>query len=253
MLTFHRGLAVPRASAEAVMDDIRTRGLHEYGRSYNLYHQPLAEPEVLFAKPDLTTVDTRGKHLPVEPAICACGEEEGAAHYAWHHNRHSENDTPVMVAFEAPLQDVVVDGRDFLYAAFQIGRPDRARDALARVFGSRVLRYAERAWDRKDRGYSAGVPVLGLPAEEVMLDGRLFDPAEHFSMWRVRDAEQRERRRREVPAALAAALAEVPEGRGRWKAVAGLLNEREVPTFGGGTTWTPDNVRTADKEADPEP
>lgn len=99
----------------------------------------------------------------------------------------------------------------------------------------------------------AGVPVLGLPAEEAMLDGRIFDPAEHFSIWRVRDTEQRERRRRDVPAALAAALAEVPEGRGRWKAVAGLLNEREVPTFGGGTTWTPDNVRKAAKEADPEP
>ncbi|AWN34389.1 hypothetical protein [Methylobacterium radiodurans] len=95
-----------------------------------------------------------------------------------------------------------------------------------------------------------GVPVLGLPADAIMLDGRPFDPAEHFSLWRVRDAEERDRRRREVPAALAAALAEVPEGRGRWKAVAGLLNEREVPTFGGGTTWTPDNVRKAAKDVE---
>lgn len=39
----------------------------------------------------------------------------------------------------------------------------------------------------------------------------------------------------------------------RWKAVAGLLNEREVPTFGGGTTWTTYNVRKAAKEADSEP
>jgi hypothetical protein len=96
----------------------------------------------------------------------------------------------------------------------------------------------------------AGVPVLGLPADAIMLDGRPFDPAEHFSMWRVRDAEERYRRRREVPAALAAALAEVPEGRGRWKAMAALLNEREVPTFGGGTTWTPDNVRKAAKDVE---
>ncbi len=96
----------------------------------------------------------------------------------------------------------------------------------------------------------AGVPVLGLPADAIMLDGRRFDPAEHFSMWRVRDAEERYRRRREVPAALAAALAEVPEGRGRWKAMAALLNEREVPTFGGGTTWTPDNVRKAAKDVE---
>lgn len=97
---------------------------------------------------------------------------------------------------------------------------------------------------------SAGVPVLGLAAEEVMLDGRPFDPAKHFSMWRVRDAEEREFRRREVPAALAAALAEVPTGRGRWKAVANLLNGREVPTFGGGTIWTPDHVRKAAKDVE---
>jgi len=91
----------------------------------------------------------------------------------------------------------------------------------------------------------AGVSTAKVAAYEIMLGGHPFDPADHFSMWRVRDAEERERRRRDVPAALAAALAEVSEGRGRWKAVANLLNEREVPTLGGGTCWTPDNVRKA--------
>ena len=91
----------------------------------------------------------------------------------------------------------------------------------------------------------AGVPTRALPAEEIILDGRRFDPAEHFSHWRIRDIEERERRRELVPAALAAALAEVPEGRGRWAKVAALLNERTVPTLGGGTAWTADNVRKA--------
>lgn len=94
----------------------------------------------------------------------------------------------------------------------------------------------------------SGVPTVGLDAEEIVLDGQRFDPAAHFSMWRVRDAEERARRRQDVPAALAAALAEVPEGRGRWKAVAELLNARKVPTFGGGATWTPDNVRKAARD-----
>jgi hypothetical protein len=94
----------------------------------------------------------------------------------------------------------------------------------------------------------SGVPTVGLDAEEIVLDGQRFDPAEHFSMWRARDAEARARRRQDVPAALAAALAEVPEGRGRWKAVAELLNVRKVPTFGGGATWTPDNVRKAARD-----
>lgn len=89
------------------------------------------------------------------------------------------------------------------------------------------------------------VQVEGLPADEIMLDGRRFDPARHFDNWRMRDAEERERRRRVVPAALALALTEVPEGRGRWSAVAELLNGREIPTLGGGSTWTAENVRKA--------
>ena len=99
----------------------------------------------------------------------------------------------------------------------------------------------------------AGVSTAEVAADQIMLDGRPFDPADHFSMWRVRDVEERERRRRDVPAALAAALAEVPDGRGRWKAIALLLNEREVPTLGGGTCWTPDNVRKASRVVEAGP
>lgn len=54
----------------------------------------------------------------------------------------------------------------------------------------------------------SGVPTVGLDAEEIVLDGQRFDPADHFSMWRVRDAEERARRRQDVPAALATALSE---------------------------------------------
>lgn len=97
----------------------------------------------------------------------------------------------------------------------------------------------------------SGVPTVGLDAEEIVLDGQRFDPADHFSMWRVRDAEERARRWQEVPAALAAALAEVPEGRGRWKAVAELLNAGKVATLGGGATWTPDNARKAARAVTP--
>jgi hypothetical protein len=79
---------------------------------------------------------------------------------------------------------------------------------------------------------AAGVPTLGLPANEIIVSGRRFDPAEHFSTWRVQEAEERARRRQVIPAALALELTEVPDGRGRWPAVAALLNEREIPTLG---------------------
>ena len=92
---------------------------------------------------------------------------------------------------------------------------------------------------------ATGLRSLGLSPDEIMLHGHVFDPAVHFSNWRSAEALERERRRYVVPQALALALAEVPAGRGRWAKVAELLNEREVPTFGGGTNWTGENVRKA--------
>ena len=80
----------------------------------------------------------------------------------------------------------------------------------------------------------AGIPSLALPADKILLDGRSFDPADHFSKWRSKDEEARERRRYIVPEALAAALAEVPQGRGRWAIVANLLNKRDISTQNGG-------------------
>ena len=74
----------------------------------------------------------------------------------------------MMAAFEAPLEDVAVDGRDFPYAAFQIGQADRARDVLRRLFGPRVLRYAERAWDRKEGQHDIAMCDLAIIDPEVV-------------------------------------------------------------------------------------
>ncbi len=168
MLTFYRGLTVPEAVAETVMADIRQRGLRESGRSWSMGQQRPPDPEALFAKPDLTTEETRGDHIPREPAICACGEEDGAAHYAWRHNRSADDDTPVMIEFRAPVEDVAVDGRDFLYTAFQLEKPERARDVLAGLFGSRVLRYAERAWASKEGQHDIAMCDLAILDPDVI-------------------------------------------------------------------------------------
>jgi len=72
-----------------------------------------------------------------------------------------------------------------------------------------------------------------------------FDPAEHFSAWRVREEQERDRRRLEVPQRLREALEAIPEGRGRNRKIAEWLNAREVPTLGGKLEWKDDNVRKA--------
>ena len=46
----------------------------------------------------------------------------------------------MVVTFEAPQRNVIVDGRDFLYPVFQFGVPERARPVLAAAFGPAVPR-----------------------------------------------------------------------------------------------------------------
>lgn len=169
MLTFYRGLAVPKADAGTVIADIRQRGLCESGRTWIMYQKRSSDPEALFTRPDLTTKETRGDHIPEDLAICACGEEDGAAHYAWRHNRHGNDDTPIMVEFRAPIEHVAVDGRDFLYTAFQLGKPERARDVLSGLFGTKVLRYAERAWANKEGQHDIAMCDLAILDPDVIV------------------------------------------------------------------------------------
>lgn len=83
--------------------------------------------------------------------FCACGEPEGALYYACHHNCYKENDTPILIEFEALLDDVVVDGNDFLYTLFQLGNPPVARPIAESIFGAAILQYIDRAWLSEDR------------------------------------------------------------------------------------------------------
>jgi hypothetical protein len=69
-----------------------------------------------------------------------------ASYYAWQHNRTRENDTPIVVEFDADVDTVAIDGRDFLFTVFQFGEPSLAGPAHKRAFGKAVLPYAEKAW-----------------------------------------------------------------------------------------------------------
>jgi hypothetical protein len=83
--------------------------------------------DALFNKPDLSLEDTRPDNAEADAGVCACGEEAGAAYYAWQHNRKGENTTPIIMEFEVSDDAVSIDGRDFLYTVLQLGKPELAR------------------------------------------------------------------------------------------------------------------------------
>ena len=114
-------------------------------------------------KPDLTIADTRGERS--DDFICACGGEVGAAYYALRHNNHGDTTAPLVITFSAEIEQVFIDGRDFLYSVFQFGRSRERVDAIRQFFGPRALEYAERAW-AVDRAGEYRVAMCDLACQD---------------------------------------------------------------------------------------
>jgi hypothetical protein len=115
----------------------------------------------------LTIAQTRPNGEP-PPRVGACADRTGAAYYALEHNRSVENDTPLLITFEADLRDVIVDGRDFLYHLFQFGKPQRARAVAEQLFGRAILRYVDRAWLAEDQKQRLALCDLAIQDDEVI-------------------------------------------------------------------------------------
>jgi hypothetical protein len=154
MMQFYRGISVPRDAADATIREIRAHGLQPGDGQWTMLAADL-KPRLdeIWSKPTITLEDTRPK-TPNPSWGCACGEEQGALYYACSHNRTAANDTPILIVFEAHFSEAVVDGRDFLYTVFQLGDPKRSRPIIKRIFGSAILRYADRAWSGVERSAS---------------------------------------------------------------------------------------------------
>lgn len=86
--------------------------------------------------------------------------------------------------------------------------------------------------------------AVGLSPDPIGIDGRLFDPIQHFQNWRRRDTSEAAKRRRDIARALATLTQQFPPGPGRYMLIAQSLNERAIPTKSG-LPWTAENVRIA--------
>ena len=166
-LRLYRGIAVPAATIEAVTMSIRRDGLVEGQGKWKIEQLSRLPSGVSVDKADLSLGDTRDAEW--RSAVCACGTLEGASYYAWQHNRHQSNNTPILIEFEAHLDAVGIDGRDLLYTAFQGGDPKRARSVLEGLYGSTILRYADQAWASQDQDRRVALCDLATLDPDVIL------------------------------------------------------------------------------------
>lgn len=167
-MILHRGLSFPSHAVERIADDIRRHGLLAgAGRWTMLFPDLKPRLKQLRASRTLQRSDVETEEA-TPPWVCACARRVDALYYACRHNRSAENDASVLVSFEAPERDVIVDGRDFLFPVFQFGVPELARPALATAFGSASLYYADRAWSSKEPASRISWCDLAIQDDEVV-------------------------------------------------------------------------------------
>lgn len=79
------------------------------------------------------------------------------------------------------MDSVAVDGKDFLYTAFQMGEPTRSRPILYRVYGRALQKYVEKAWRQRHQDTRIALCDLAVydpdvvrahHASELVLRGR---------------------------------------------------------------------------------
>lgn len=86
-------------------------------------------------------------------AICACGDELSASYYACIHN---EGNFPLVVKFQTEIDDIYIDGRDFLYTVFQLwdmkspNNFSKIRQQIRGLFGDSILQYFDQCLTEKD-------------------------------------------------------------------------------------------------------
>lgn len=143
--------------------------------------------------------------------------------------------------------------------AFMDVRPDRAtdtvRDVLQRNASAHahtevvlvVVAFEQTTYWRPNRflenaAQTLGLTLLRLPPDPVMIDNEVFDPARHFTAWRRRDERALRLLKTAAQEALLTALADIPDGAGRWHRIAERLNDGGIKTIRG-QTWTAENAR----------
>jgi hypothetical protein len=177
-LTLYRGIAVPLERVEEIRETIRLKGISGHERTFWKFVMNDLRKKIpfLIEKPNLSIKDTRDEKASFS-VICACGDKAGATYYAVKHNRHSGiQEVSMVISFYAPLSDVFIDGRDFLYTCFGLwdrqgqNSFERQKEYLSRIFGNAILKYFEKAAMSKDSLYRIAVCDLACQDFNVIRD-----------------------------------------------------------------------------------
>lgn len=150
VLTYYRGIAVPIARVDEVIQNIYKKGMYVGQGRWVLVVPDLRGTNLseLVRNLELNITITRKK---VVETFAATGDYDTALFYACKHNQTKENTEGIIIEFNASLDRVFIDGRDFLYTVFQ-GYDYRKKSEihkrtikciLTKIYGLSIIPYVD--------------------------------------------------------------------------------------------------------------
>lgn len=179
-MRFFRGIAIPGSKVDDVIENIRKTGMRVGDGRWTIMASDLkkefqnpAKWMELISRDTLNISETRKQGVKT---ICACADEESALYYACIHNKTAINDAPLLLEFEASIQDVWVDGRDFLYTVVQFWdrktssqkQKTKVENVLIKLFSDAIILYLEKAFKTYDSNRRIALMDLAINDHRVI-------------------------------------------------------------------------------------
>ena len=179
-LKLYRGITVAENEVDFVIHDIKTNGLYQNDKQQwdgFIWKNIKKEINTLYKKEDLTLDDTspssvwigkktkkeyknwleapssegggNRKYIEGENSICFA-DKIGAEYYASQHNLSKDKNTPLLITLDLDIENIAIDGRDFLYTVFgsidpkDIQKTKRQTEKLKTIFGVKIEKYIEK-------------------------------------------------------------------------------------------------------------
>jgi hypothetical protein len=186
MMRLHRGITLRPSEVDEVRRKILETGLSWEDSAHSRIEMIDLRDRLdeLFQKRDLNRDDTLPRRrvqtyhgesnelIGGFPVICACGDKFSASFYACRHNFYPNagKTEPVLVTFTAPLEDVFLDGRDWLYSIFGRIRSQSQIETVVPFVGPAIRRYLIRAIETSDYDVRCALCELAIQDTKVVLD-----------------------------------------------------------------------------------
>ena len=153
-LVLYRGLRVSAEEAAEVIAMIQNDGLHISDKQEwpgFIWKNLRGNLETLFENPELKMVETRPSPNSPDGELSLCfADRLGAEYYAIKHGSHAEKVVPILIKAVVDMNDISIDGRDFLANALGLmdvddaAKMERQTQTLIKIYGPKIVRYIDK-------------------------------------------------------------------------------------------------------------